>query len=68
MNEILQSPMQTGAEKLTNNGYDITFDHVSFSYAGADKKALNDISFTIESGNMWLWLAQAAAENPPLPA
>ena len=50
MNEILQSPMQTGAEKLTNNGCDITFDHVSFSYAGADKKALNDISFTIESG------------------
>ena len=50
MNEILQSPMQTGAEKLTNNGCDITFDHVSFSYAGADKKALNDSSFTIESG------------------
>ena len=25
--------------------YSITFDHVSFSYAGADKKALNDISF-----------------------
>ena len=39
MNEILQSPMQTGAEKLTNNGCDITFDHVSFSYHNDSKRS-----------------------------
>ena len=52
MNEILQSPMQTGAEKLTNNGYDITFDHVSFSYHNDSKKILDDVSFTAKQGQV----------------
>ena len=52
MNEILQSPMQTGAEKLTNNGCDITFDHVSFSYHNDSKKILDDVSFTAKQGQV----------------
>ena len=32
MDEILSHPEQEGAEKLTNRGYDIAFDHVGFSY------------------------------------
>ena len=32
MNEIYEQPLQTGAEKLTNRGYDIEFHDVSFSY------------------------------------
>lgn len=52
MNEILQSPMQTGKEKLTNNGCDITFDHVSFSYHNDSKKILDDVSFTAKQGQV----------------
>lgn len=52
MMEILQSPMQTGAEKLTNNGCDITFDHVSFSYHNDSKKILDDVSFTAKQGQV----------------
>ena len=43
-------PLPEPEKAETPSDYSITFDHVSFSYAGADKKALNDISFTIESG------------------
>ena len=32
MDEILSHPEQKGTDKLTNKGYDITFDHVGFSY------------------------------------
>ena len=52
MNEILQSPLQTGKEKLTNEGFDITFDHVSFSYHNDSKKILDDISFTAKQGQV----------------
>ena len=31
MNEILEYPIQTGQEQLTNRGYDIVFDHVGFA-------------------------------------
>lgn len=61
-------PLPEPEKAETPSDYSITFDHVSFSYAGADKKALNDISFTIESGEHVALVAQAAAENPPLPA
>ena len=30
MNEILDHDVQSGDSKLTNNGYDITFDNVIF--------------------------------------
>ena len=29
MNEILDAPLQTGSEQLTNQGCDIVFDHVA---------------------------------------
>ena len=31
MNEILDAPLQTGSEQLTNQGCDIVFDHVGFA-------------------------------------
>ncbi len=45
MDEILSHPEQEGAEKLTNRGYDITFDHVGFSY-NSGETVLKDVSFT----------------------
>lgn len=51
MDEILSHKEQTGTEKLTNDGYDIVFDHVAFSYEDGEK-VLNDVSFTAKQGEV----------------
>ncbi len=51
MNEILDYPVQTGAETLTNKGYDITFDHVGFAY-NSGEVVLKDVSFTAKQGEV----------------
>lgn len=51
MNEILEHPIQTGSEKLSNNGYDINFNHVAFSY-DKGKQVLKDVSFTAKQGEV----------------
>lgn len=51
MNEILDHPIQTGSEVLTNKGCDIVFDHVGFSYDGGET-VLKDVSFTAKQGEV----------------
>jgi len=51
MNEILDYPVQTGSESLTNNGCDIVFDHVGFSY-NSGETVLKDVSFTAKQGEV----------------
>ncbi len=51
MDEILSHPEQEGTEKLTNKGYDITFDHVGFSY-NSGETVLRDVSFTAKQGQV----------------
>lgn len=51
MDEILSHPEQKGTDKLTNKGYDITFDHVGFSY-NSGETVLRDISFTARQGEV----------------
>lgn len=51
MDEILSHPEQEGAEKLTNGGYDIAFDHVGFSY-NSGETVLKDVSFTAKQGQV----------------
>ena len=51
MNEILDCPIQTGGETLTNQGCDIVFDHVGFSY-NSDETVLRDVSFTAKQGQV----------------
>lgn len=51
MNEILLYDEQTGANKLTNNGYDIRFDDVSFSYKDGES-VLHNVSFTAKQGEV----------------
>ncbi len=51
MDEILSHPEQEGAEKLTNRGYDIAFDHVGFSY-NSGETVLRDVSFTAKQGQV----------------
>ncbi len=51
LDEVLSHPMQTGAEKLTNHGCDITFDNVKFSYQDG-QRVLNGVSFTAKQGEV----------------
>ena len=51
LDEVLSHDIQTGDEKMTNNGYDINFDHVSFSYSD-DTAVLKDVSFTAKQGEV----------------
>lgn len=51
MNEILDYPIQTGSETLTNNGCDIEFNHVRFSY-NTGETVLKDVSFTAKQGEV----------------
>lgn len=51
MNEILDQPVQTGSDKLTNTGYDIVFDHVGFAY-NTGETVLKEVSFTAKQGEV----------------
>ena len=51
MNEILEYPIQTGSEQLTNQGCDIVFDHVGFAY-NSGETVLRDVSFTAKQGEV----------------
>lgn len=51
MNEILDCPVQGGTTHLTNQGCDIVFDHVGFSYSGGET-VLSDVSFTAKQGQV----------------
>lgn len=51
MNEILDCPVQTGIEVLTNQNCDIVFDHVGFSYQSGET-VLQDVSFVAKQGEV----------------
>ena len=51
MNEILDYDIQTGSDKLTNNGYDIEFSDVGFSY-NSKETVLRDVSFAAKQGEV----------------
>lgn len=51
MDEILSHEEQTGSNTLSNDGYDITFNHVGFSYKEG-KEVLSDVSFIAKQGQV----------------
>ena len=51
MNEILDHPVQQGSDVLSNNGCDIVFDRVGFSY-NTGETVLKDVSFTAKQGEV----------------
>ncbi|MCR5665261.1 MAG: ABC transporter ATP-binding protein/permease [Eubacterium sp.] len=51
LDEVLSHPIQTGSDTLGNNGYDICFEHVKFSYS-QDTSVLRDVSFTAKQGEV----------------
>lgn len=51
MDEILSYEEQEGNEELTNDGYDIQFDHVSFAYKDGEQ-VLSDVSFMAKQGEV----------------
>lgn len=51
MDEILSHAIQTGKEELTNQGYDIVFQNVGFSYDDGEE-VLKDVSFKARQGQV----------------
>lgn len=51
LDEILSHEIQTGTAELNNNGYDIEFKNVKFSYDD-DTKVLKDVSFVAKQGEV----------------
>ena len=51
LDEVLSYEIQTGSDTMRNDGYDIVFDHVSFSY-NDDISVLKDVSFTAKQGEV----------------
>ncbi len=51
MNEILEQPIQTGNNNMTNKGYDIVFNQVGFAY-NTGETVLKDVSFTAKQGEV----------------
>ncbi|SHJ31760.1 ATP-binding cassette, subfamily B [Hespellia stercorisuis DSM 15480] len=51
MDEILSHEVQTGRETLTNQGCDVTFERVGFTY-NADETVLKEVSFTAKQGEV----------------
>ena len=51
MNEINNTPEQTGFTEFAPNRYDIVFDHAGFSYED-EKTVLSNVSFTAKQGEV----------------
>ena len=51
LKNIQNYPEETGAKEYQTDGYDITFDHVSFSYEPG-KPVLKDVSFIAKQGQV----------------
>lgn len=51
MDEILSYDIQTGSERLTNQGYDIEFSNVGFAYNDRED-VLKDVTFTAKQGEV----------------
>lgn len=51
LDEVLSHEIQTGSDTMTNQGFDITFDHVGFQYSD-DTTVLKDVSFTAKQGEV----------------
>ena len=51
LDEVLSHEIQSGAEEIKNDGYDIVFDHVGFKYSD-DTDVLKDVSFTAKQGQV----------------
>ena len=63
MNEILDHPIQQGEHRLSNKGYDITFDHVGFAY-NTGETVLKDVSFTAKQGEVTALVGLSAEAKP----
>lgn len=51
MDEILSHEVQSGADRLDNQGCDIAFEHVGFTY-NENESVLSDVSFTAKQGEV----------------
>jgi ATP-binding cassette subfamily B protein len=52
MKEIASQPVQAGGDCCNNQGYDLNFNHVDFSYIDEGDAVLKDVSFTAKQGEV----------------
>ena len=53
LDELLeQPPLPQSASPRQPEGAQVVFDHVSFTYPGAQRPALDDVSFTVSPGSV----------------
>ena len=65
MNEILEYPIQSGSEQLTNQGCDIVFDHVGFAYTSGET-VLRGVSFTAKQGQVTALVGPSGGGKTPV--
>ena len=65
MNEILDHPIQQGKTSLSNQGYDITFDHVGFAY-NTGETVLKDVSCTAKQGEVTALVGSSGGGKTPV--
>ena len=69
LDEILsQQPMEEPKVQKRPASDAVAFDHVTFTYPGADRPALENVSFSSSPVKWWLWWDPPAGAKPPLPA
>ena len=61
----LPEPAADSGSKPAGSG--ISFENVTFSYDGADRPALTNMSFHLPQGRRGHWWAPPAAARPPSP-
>ena len=69
LDEILsQQPMEEPKIQKRPADDAVAFDHVTFTYPGADRPALEDVSFSVQPGEVVALVGPSAGARPPPPA
>ena len=61
----LPEPAADSGSKPADSG--ISFENVTFSYDGADRPVLANVSFQLPQGEAWALVGPPAAARPPSP-
>ena len=69
LDEILsQQPMEEPKVQKRPASDAVAFDHVTFTYPGADRPALEDVSFSVRPGEVVALVGPSGGARPPPPA
>lgn len=58
-NLVAEPPLEEALQKLSPTSFDIEFDNVVFRYDGADRNAVDGVSFTVPQGQTYALVGQS---------